>query len=74
MPPELPLGQTTKSPKEQGVNNTIARTAIQSTQVPWGLGKVLDGVTAQGRLQKRCPKEGMNDLFICACYREKVSE
>ena len=54
---KLPLGQTTKSFKEQGVNNTIARMAIESTQVTWGLGKVLDGATAQGHLQKGCSNE-----------------
>ena len=68
---ELPLSQATKSLKEQGVNNTIARTTIESIQVACGLGKVLDGATAQGHLQKGCLNEWMAYLFICAHYREK---
>ena len=38
------LSQATKSLKEeQGINTTIARVAIESTQEGWVLGKVLDG-------------------------------
>ena len=54
---ELPLGQTTKSLEEQGVNKAIARMAIESTQVAWELGKVLNSATSQGHLQKGCLKE-----------------
>ena len=39
-----------------------------------GQGAVLDGATAQGRLQKGCSTEWMIYSFICACIREKASE
>ena len=61
---QLPLGQTTKSLKKQGDNNTISRMAIQSMQVARGLCKFVDGATTQARLQKRCPKERMIYLSV----------
>lgn len=69
VPPRLPLYQTRKSLKDEEVNNTIARTAVEyarslrTEQVPrWSCHP--------GALAERM-SEWMNDLFFCMLLIKK---